>query len=238
MPPLRFFIFISPPTYTTFIYRYTSTKTRFLTTMAPTTTTPRRLIVLSGPSGVGKSTLIQRLEQKHPDAFGFSVSHTTRQPRGSEEDGREYHFVTVKKMEDMIADDQFLEYARFGDNYYGTSRKAVKDVEDGRGRTFGGLPAPGDRVCILDIEMEGVKQLKKSGLNPRICFIQPPSIEELERRLRKRETDKEDAILKRLAQAKKEMEYCKTEGKNDRKVTNDKLDLAFEELDEWVMEEL
>ncbi|EXJ71761.1 guanylate kinase [Cladophialophora psammophila CBS 110553] len=197
-----------------------------------------RPIVFSGPSGTGKSTLIKQLFAKHPDLFGFSVSHTTRKPRPGEEDGVHYHFITPDKFESMIAENAFEEHARFGGNYYGSSRKAVQDVAEGKGKSIDGNTAPGKRICIFDIEMEGVKQLKKSQLNPRICFIQPPSIEVLEQRLRGRGDTSEDAIQKRLAQAKNEMEYCKTEGKNDKVIINDDLDATFKELDEWVMKDL
>ncbi|KIW95100.1 guanylate kinase [Cladophialophora bantiana CBS 173.52] len=197
-----------------------------------------RPIVFSGPSGTGKSTLIKRLFAKHPDLFGFSVSHTTRKPRPGEEDGVHYHFITPDKFESMIAENAFEEHARFGGNYYGSSKKAVQDVAEGKGKSIDGSIAPGKRICIFDIEMEGVKQLKKSQLNPRICFIQPPSIEVLEQRLRGRGDTSEDAIQKRLAQAKNEMEYCKIEGKNDKVIINDDLDATFKELDEWVMKDL
>jgi guanylate kinase len=86
--------------------------------------------------------------------------------------------------------------------------------------------------------MEGVKQLKKSNLNPRICFIQPPSLEILEQRLRGRGDTDEASVQKRLAQAKNEIEYCKTEGKNDKVIINDDLDRTFSELDEWVMKDI
>ncbi|OAL36917.1 guanylate kinase [Fonsecaea nubica] len=197
-----------------------------------------RPIVFSGPSGTGKSTLIKRLFAKHPDLFGFSVSHTTRKPRPGEEDGVHYHFITPEKFESMIADNAFEEHAKFGGNYYGSSKKAVQDVAEGKGKSIDGSTAPGKRICIFDIEMEGVKQLKKSQLNPRICFIQPPSIEVLEQRLRGRGDTTDDAIQKRLAQARHEIEYCKTEGKNDKVIINDDLDATFQELDEWVMKEL
>ncbi|KAH0844648.1 guanylate kinase [Fonsecaea monophora] len=197
-----------------------------------------RPIVISGPSGTGKSTLLKRLFAKHPDLFGFSVSHTTRKPRPGEEDGVHYHFITPEKFESMIADNAFEEHAKFGGNYYGSSKKAVQDVAEGKGKSIDGSTAPGKRICIFDIEMEGVKQLKKSKLNPRICFIQPPSIEVLEQRLRGRGDTTDDAIQKRLAQARHEIEYCKTEGKNDKVIINDDLDATFQELDEWVMKEL
>jgi len=204
--------------------------------MAPVSTESLRPIVFSGPSGTGKSTLIKRLFQKHPDLFGFSVSHTTRKPRNGEEDGVHYHFTTPEKFQEMIAEDAFEEHAKFGGNYYGTSKQAVKDVADGKGKSIDGTTASGKRICIFDIEMEGVKQVKKSDLNPRICFIQPPSMEILEQRLRGRGDTAEDAIQRRLAQAKNEIEYCKQEGKNDKVIINDDLDQAFKELDEWAMQ--
>jgi guanylate kinase len=204
--------------------------------MAPTSIPPRPL-AFSGPSGVGKSTLIKRLFQKHPSSFGFSVSHTTRKPRAGEENGREYHFVTIPEFEALIAVSGFVEHAKFGGNYYGTSFAAVEAVAKGEGKAIDGSPATGEgRVCILDIEMEGVKQLKKSELQPRICFIQPESPEVLEQRLRGRGTDDEDSIQKRLTQAKNEIEYCKTEGKGDKVIYNIDLDTAFKEMDEWAME--
>ncbi|RMZ77356.1 hypothetical protein DV737_g4406, partial [Chaetothyriales sp. CBS 132003] len=197
-----------------------------------------RPIVFTGPSGTGKSTLIKRLFAAHPDLFGFSVSHTTRQPRAGEENGTHYHFTTVDEFEKMIAEDAFEEHAKFGGNYYGSSRAAVQAVAEGKGKSIDGSPAQGQRVCVFDIEMEGVKQLKRSRLNPRICFIQPPSVEVLERRLRGRGDTAEASIQKRLAQAKKEIEYCQQEGKNDKVIVNDDLDTTFRELDEWVMKDL
>ena len=166
------------------------------------------------------------------------MSHATRKPRPGEVDGTHYHFVPVQKFESMIAEDAFLEHAKFSGNYYGSSKKAVQDVAEGRGKDINGTTAEGPRICIFDVEMEGVKQLKKSQLNPRICFIQPPSIEILEQRLRGRGDTSEDCIQKRLAQAKNELEYVKTDGKNDKMIINDDLDRTFGELDEWVMKDI
>lgn len=211
---------------------------RKYSTMAPVDITNARPIVFSGPSGAGKSTLLKRLFAAHPDLFGFSVSHTTRKPRAGEQDGVHYHFTTPEEFQKMISEDKFEEHARFGGNYYGSSRAAVQAVADGQGKSIDGSPAEGKRIAVFDIEMEGVKQLKKSRLNPRICFIQPPDVETLEQRLRGRGTDSEDAIQKRLAQAKNEIEYCRNEGKNDKVVINDDLDTAYRELDEWVMKDL
>jgi guanylate kinase len=101
-----------------------------------------RPIVVSGPSGAGKSTLLKRLFAEYPDRFGFSVSHTTRQPRDGEKDGREYNFTNKDAFLKLVGEGGFIEHAQFGSNLYGTSVQAVKDVAD-KGR-----------VCILDIEME------------------------------------------------------------------------------------
>lgn len=220
--------------------------------MAPTTNTsarPPRPIVLSGPSGTGKSTLLKRLMSAHPNTFGFSVSHTTRQPRPGERDGVEYNFVSREDFEKLRDEGGFIETAQFGGNYYGTSVKAVEDVAKGRGG--GNAGGDGDNkgeglICVLDIEMEGVKQVKtKKELDARICFLQPPSVEELDKRLRGRGTEKEDAIQKRLRQAENEMAYAKAErekrgGKEDdvdfKVVTNDDLETAYRELDDWVVD--
>ena len=197
-----------------------------------------RPIVFSGPSGTGKSTLIKRLFADHPTLFGFSVSHTTRKPREGEDDGTHYHFTTVENFEKLIAEDAFEEYAKFGGNYYGSSKKAVSDVAEGKGKSIDGSAAEGPRICIFDIEMEGVKQLKKSTINPRICFIQPPDLETLEKRLRGRGDTAEESIIKRLQQAKNEIDYCRTEGKDDKVIVNDDLDRTYKELDEWVMKDI
>lgn len=123
----------------------------------------------------------------------------------------------------MIAADAFIEHAQFGSNLYGTSFEAVDRITE-KGRQ-----------CILDIEMEGVKQIKKSHLSARFLFLAPPSLEVLEKRLRGRATDSEDAVLKRLAQAEKEMEYSKTEGVHDRIVVNDDLEKAYQEVKEFIV---
>ncbi|KAK5694951.1 guanylate kinase [Elasticomyces elasticus] len=178
-----------------------------------------RPIVVSGPSGGGKSTMITRLHKHYPDRFSLSVSHTTRAPRGSEKDGVEYNFVTKDAFKKLVDENGFIEHAQFGSNLYGTSVQAVKDVAN-QGRT-----------CILDIEMEGVKQVKKTDLNARFLFLQPPSVEVLEKRLRGRGTDKEEAIQERLKQAEKEIEYAQTPGVHDQIIVNDDLEKAWKEFE-------
>uniref|UniRef100_A0A914YH40 Guanylate kinase-like domain-containing protein n=1 Tax=Panagrolaimus superbus TaxID=310955 RepID=A0A914YH40_9BILA len=126
-----------------------------------------RPIVLSGPSGGGKSTILKRAMKDHPDAFAFSVSHTTRDPRAGEVHGSDYWFVPRPEMEQMIDKGLFLEHAQFGGNLYGTSKKAVNDVQKS------------GKICVLDIELQGVKNIKKTDLNPKYILIRAPSIEEL-----------------------------------------------------------
>lgn len=181
--------------------RLFTTPTRKMSSSPPT---DRRPVVISGPSGVGKGTLFKLLETRHPDVFTLSVSHTTRSPRDGERPGIEYHFVTHQDFESVIAADGFVEHAQYGGQRYGTSKKTI---EDG---------VAGGKVVVLDIEMEGVKQIKqRSDINARYVFVAPPSMEELEKRLRGRGTEKEESVLKRLAQAKNELEYSKTPGVHD-----------------------
>ncbi|KAH7389314.1 P-loop containing nucleoside triphosphate hydrolase protein [Phaeosphaeria sp. MPI-PUGE-AT-0046c] len=197
--------------------------------MAPTDTSAverNRAIVISGPSGTGKSTILKRLFEEYPDKFGFSISHTTRGPRAGEQDGREYYFVKKEEFLDLVSNKGFIEHAQFGDNHYGTSIEAVNDI------------AEKGRICILDIEMEGVKQVANHPTfpRPRFLFLSPPSMEILEQRLRSRATDKEEAILKRLKQAKNEMDFANSgEAPHDKVVVNDDLDKAYQEVKEFIV---
>lgn len=159
-------------------------------TMAPDLPPDRRPIVISGPSGVGKGTLFKMLFAQHPDTFTLSVSHTTRAPRAGEQHAVDYHFVSHGDFESLIAADGFVEHAKFGGNRYGTSKSTIREQGE-KGK-----------VVVLDIEMEGVKQIKASSIPARFVFVAPPGEEELEKRLRGRGTEKEESIQKRLAQAK------------------------------------
>ncbi|KAL2259762.1 hypothetical protein VTK26DRAFT_6450 [Humicola hyalothermophila] len=192
--------------------------------MAPVVRDPRP-IVISGPSGVGKGTLYGLLFQRHPDTFTLSVSHTTRSPRPGEVDGVHYHFVTKEAFLELKANDGFVESAQFGDNLYGTSKATIRE-QTAKGRTV-----------VLDIEVQGVKQIQASGFPARFVFIAPPSEEELERRLRGRGTEQEESIQKRLKQAKVELEYAKTPGVHDRIIVNNDLETAYKELEEFVFAE-
>ncbi|KAL8365257.1 hypothetical protein RB595_004182 [Gaeumannomyces hyphopodioides] len=181
----------------------------------------RRPLVICGPSGVGKGTLIKMLFQRHPETFTLSVSHTTRAPRPGEKDGVDYHYVTKEAFKELIERDKFVEHAQFGSNNYGTSKATIEE-QTAKGQ-----------VVVLDIEMEGVKQVKKSSIEARYVFVSPPSEAELEKRLRGRGTESEDSVQQRLARAKEELAWSKTT-EFDRVLVNDDLEKTFAELDEFV----
>eukprot|EP01033_Poteriospumella_lacustris_P008342 gene8343-6020_t len=175
-------------------------------------------VVIAGPSGVGKGALITRLLATFPDAFGFSVSHTTRGPRPGEVDGQHYNFVTKEAFEAALAENAFVEHALVHTNYYGTSFAAIDKVR-----------AQG-KVCILDIDIQGVQNVKRSALHCKYLFVAPPNFDELERRLRGRGTETEEKILVRLHNAREEVTYGTTGGNFDVVLVNDDLDAAFEKL--------
>lgn len=172
------------------------------------------LIVLSGPSGVGKSTVIAELLSERKDIY-FSVSFTTRQPRPGEVDGVNYNFVTRPEFERMIRDNELLEYAEYVGNYYGTSLKVIRDrLEQGQD-------------VLLDIEVQGAATVKAKCPEAVLIFILPPSLEELAHRLQARSTDPEDVIAKRLERAREE---CSEIGRYDYLVVNDSVIAAVSEI--------
>lgn len=149
------------------------------------------LIVVSGPSGVGKSTVISELLSHRPDIH-FSVSFTTRAPRVGEEDGVSYNFVDRSEFERMISAGELLEHAEYVGNYYGTSMKVIREkLEQGID-------------VLLDIEVQGAAKVRQRCPEAVLIFIIPPSLEELSRRLHKRQTDSEEVIEGRLAKAREE----------------------------------
>ena len=147
-----------------------------------------QLIVLSGPSGVGKSTVIAELLGQRDNIY-FSVSYTTRSPRVGEQDGVNYNFVSREEFERMIRDNELLEYAEYVDNYYGTSLKAIQE------RLDAGIDV------LLDIEVQGAAKVRARCPGALFIFIIPPSFEELSRRLHRRNTDSEEVIAGRLEKA-------------------------------------
>ncbi|KAF9245340.1 guanylate kinase [Melanogaster broomeanus] len=174
-----------------------------------------RPLVVFGPSGVGKGTLLKRLFEEFHDKFGFSVSHTTRAPRPGEMDGREYHFVTTDKFKSLLSENAFIEHAQFSGNYYGTSVQAIRAV-----RSTG-------RRCVLDIDSQGVRQVKKTDLDPIYLFISPPDMMTLRNRLRGRGTDSDDAIKRRLSIALSEIQYAREPDTYHCVIVNDDLERAY-----------
>jgi guanylate kinase len=147
-----------------------------------------RLVVLSAPSGAGKTTLVRALLEREP-RLRFSVSYTTRRKRPAEVEGRDYFFVTEAEFRRMIDEDEFLEYASVFDHWYGTSRRHVEQ-----------LLAGGDSV-LLEIDWQGARQVRERAPDASSVFILPPSVAELERRLRGRGTDSEETVERRLGDA-------------------------------------
>jgi len=181
-----------------------------------------RPVVITGPSGVGKGTLITRLLKEYPDNFGFSVSHTTRNPRPGEVNGQHYHFIPLDEMKREVESGKFVEHANVHGNMYGTSKAAVEKVlNEGK-------------ICILDIDVQGAEQVKKSDLKPFFVFISPPSVEELEKRLRGRGTETEESVQRRLRNALGELEYTKRQGFWDFILVNDNLEKAYSGLRDWI----
>jgi len=173
------------------------------------------LFVISGPSGVGKGTINQKLFAEFDGLVAFSVSATTRDPREGEIDGKHYFFISRQDFENRIANNEFLEHAEFAGNCYGTPRSYV-------------LKLLGDGVSvILEIDLQGAIQVKERMPESVSVFILPPSFEELESRLRGRGTETPEKIEKRLAAARHEIEMAHI---YDYQIVNDDLDAAYAQL--------
>jgi len=152
-----------------------------------------KLVIISAPSGTGKGTVINELLKQRPD-FVFSVSATTREPRPGEDNGVDYHFITKQRFKEMIDSDEFLEYAEYVGEYYGTPATPVeKSIDSGV-------------TILLDVEVQGAKQVMKKRNDAISIFITPPDMQELENRLRGRGTDSEEKLTARLKRAQLELE--------------------------------
>ena len=172
------------------------------------------LLVISSPSGAGKTTLARQLAEEFD--LRFSVSFTTRSPRAGEVEGRDYCFVSNACFDEMIAAGQFAEWAVVHGNRYGTSIATVEQS------------LAGGTDCLFDVDFQGGREIRKQWPDDSVlCFILPPSMEELERRLRRRATDAPEVIERRLAMACKELEHY---GEYDYLVVNDSLPRAYQEL--------
>ena len=182
---------------------------------------PAKLYVISGPSGVGKSTLIHHVRDDIRD-LGYTVSHTSRKPRANEQNGKAYHFVDRKTFQKMIREKAFVEWAEVYDDFYGTSYEELnRQLNQGFD-------------VILDIDIQGAAKIKKEFKNALLIYIFPPSLDVLEKRLRERATDDESVIKKRLEKSIKELKNCEW---YDYIVINNELNEATKRLEAVILSE-
>ena len=188
----------------------------------PQVLSPGLLLVLSAPSGAGKTTLARMLEKEFPGAE-FSISYTTRAPRGAEQNGKDYHFVDTLTFQQMIDRNEFVEWAEVHGNFYGSSKQVV--AQSWRH----------DGIGVFDIDVQGGTSIKRKYPDAVCIFILPPSMPELERRLRSRGTDSDDVIRRRMLAARAECE--KGAISYDYLIINDRLEDAFQQLKSIVIAE-
>lgn len=184
---------------------------------------PGNLYVVAAPSGAGKSSLVNALLELDSHLV-VSLSHTTRAPRGQEQDGREYHFVDEAEFRAMVARGAFVEWAEVHGNCYGTSRMEIENARS----------IPGCSGMIFDIDYQGARQIRAKQADCAAVFILPPSMKELERRLRGRASESEEVVIRRFEAARKEIAHY---GLFDYLVVNDDLDEAFRHLEGIVLAE-
>lgn len=177
------------------------------------------LYIISAPSGSGKSTLVNELLKLVPD-LDFSISYTTRSPRGSEMNGKQYHFVQREEFEHMVQADEFLEHAEFDRNFYGTARRFLREAQEL------------NHDLLLDIDVQGARQVKEKLPEAVSIFVLPPNRKTLEWRLRKRSEDPEETIQRRLSAASRELENY---DKYDYILINDRLEESIETLEAIVL---
>lgn len=187
-----------------------------------TFTIPRtgRLIVFTGPSGVGKGTLLKALRDRYPN-LKLSISATTRQPRPGEVDGKDYYFVSREQFQTMVENGDLLEWAEFAGNFYGTPKTTVQQHLD-----------EGEWI-ILEIELEGARQVRHTFPQALQLFVLPPSLDELEQRIRQRGKDSEEAIVRRMARAQVEIDAAP---EFDVQIVNDDLETALQQLETTIFD--
>jgi guanylate kinase len=181
---------------------------------------PGRLYVIAAPSGAGKTSLVKALVEREP-RLRFSVSYTTRKPRANEIDGRDYHFITPARFQEMVERGEFLEHAQVFDNFYGTGVEAVR----------GALSAGG--LVLLEIDWQGARQVRERLPEARTIFILPPTRQTLEERLKARRTDSDAVIQRRLQDARRDIGHWTEFGYV---VINDRFEQAVEDLHAIVRE--
>ncbi|MFQ4138258.1 guanylate kinase [Nodosilinea sp. PGN35] len=198
-----------------------SPETLSLETAAELTPRRGRLIVFTGPSGVGKGTLLQALRHRYP-ALKLSVSATTRSPRPGEVNGQDYYFVSRDEFHAMVEQGELLEWAEFAGNLYGTPKTPVlREIEAGQ-------------WVILEIELAGARQVRETFPNALQLFVLPPSLEELESRIRLRGKDADDAIARRLQRALVEIDAA---SEFDEQIVNDDLEVALQQLENAIFKD-
>ncbi|KYQ96715.1 hypothetical protein DLAC_04010, partial [Tieghemostelium lacteum] len=158
----------------------------------------------------------------YENCFGHIVSHTTRKPRLGEVNNKDYYFIESEQMISLIKEDKFIEYAHVHGNYYGTSKSALQFTQNQ------------GKICVLDIDVQGCERVKLQNIPSVYIFISPPDINTLKNRLQTRSTESEDSIKLRLENAQKEMEYTNIPNFFDKIIVNDNLDIAFEELKQFM----
>ncbi len=182
-----------------------------------------KLFVVSAPSGGGKTTIVKAVLQRHPD-FEFSVSATTRTKRANEENGKDYFFLSRKEFERLVRENALVEHEQIYGNYYGTLKSEV-DRALGSGRCM-----------VFDVDVKGALSIKRLyGTKAVLLFVEPPSLEVLEERLRNRKTEDEATFRKRMARAESELEIGK---QFDHRIVNDVLTRAIDEADELITQQL
>jgi len=179
-----------------------------------------RPLIVCGPSGVGKGTLLTRLLSEYPSSFALSVSHTTRAPRQGEVNGVSYHFTDVDSMLAQVADGKFIEHANVHGNYYGTSIASVTTVMQS------------GRLCLLEIDIQGVLAVRKvESLKPRCIFVRPPTFADLAQRLEARGSESAATTQKRLDTAREEMDFFYTHRHIfDADLINEDLEASYQQL--------
>lgn len=175
-------------------------------------------LIICGPSGVGKGTLLKMLQEEFGDGVGLCISHTTRVARPGEDHGVHYYFVSESEMKEGIASGKFLEYASVHGNLYGTARSSLQEVQN-RGC-----------LCMIDVDVQGARSLRAAGVEGTYVFVSPPSKEVLEERLRGRGTESEEVVKKRLSAAQREIDASAEAGLFDHVLCNDDVKAAYARL--------